>query len=103
MDFFSLLPGNLYLFLSVKTKTITRSTRYPLFAVFSVVSAVGLGLFAVIIWRTYMERRRSNLSSSSIEEKMQPVIDLIQTLKVAARLMKSRNRRLLLIPFAYTG
>ena len=98
----SLLPGNLYLYFSIKTEIITRSTRYPLFAVFSVVSAVGLALFAVIIWRTYIERRRSDSQPSNSQGKIK-LADILQTLKVAVRLLRTRQMLLLLIPFAYTG
>jgi hypothetical protein len=89
-------------YLSITTETITRWTRYPLFPVFSVVSILGLVLFALIIWRTYLERRQSNSPPSDREGKVS-LFDVIQTLKVAVRLLKTRNMLLLLVPFAYTG
>ncbi|UJR17236.1 hypothetical protein I4U23_004131 [Adineta vaga] len=100
----SLLPGSLYMYLSIDTEIITRSTRYPLFAVFSIISVVGLVVFVLLIWRRLIERRRqaNSLLSSNSDEKT-TINDIIQTLKIAFRLMKTRNMLLLLIPFAYTG
>ncbi|CAF3966651.1 unnamed protein product [Adineta steineri] len=96
------LPGNLFVYLSINTETITRSTRYPLFAVFSIVCAVGLAFFALIIWRTFIERRQSNSQLSNKEEKI-TMANIAETLKIAVRLLKTRNMLLLLISFAYTG
>ncbi|CAF4190929.1 unnamed protein product, partial [Adineta steineri] len=95
------LPGNLFVYLSINTETITRSTRYPLFAVFSIVCAVGLAFFALIIWRTFIERRQSNSQLSNKEEKI-TMANIAETLKIAVRLFKTRNMLLLLISFAYT-
>jgi hypothetical protein len=89
-------------YLSVTTEIITRSTRYPLFAVFSLVSIVGLVLYALIIWRTFVERRQSDSQPSNVEGKIR-LADITETMKIAIRLLKTRNMLLLLIPFAYTG
>lgn len=90
------------MYLSVTTEIITRSTRYPLFAVFSVVSAVGLAFFALIIWRSFNERLRRYSQPSNTETKI-TLADIKETMKIAVRLLKTRNMLLLLIPFAYTG
>ncbi|CAF4174625.1 unnamed protein product [Rotaria socialis] len=97
----SLLGGNLYVYLSLKADAITRTTRYPLFFVFSVVCAVGLVIYACIIWRWLIERRGQKLQSDPIEQKT-ALSDVIETFKIALRLLKTRNMLLLLIPFAYT-
>jgi len=81
---------------------IDRATRIPLFVVFSIVSAVGLLLFIFIIWRSYVEKRRDNLNRSD-EPKKSALEDISQTLKLAGKLLKTRNMLLLLIPFAYSG
>ncbi|CAM4802267.1 unnamed protein product [Rotaria magnacalcarata] len=98
----SLLGGNLYVYLSLKADAITRTTRYPLFFVFSVVCAIGLVIYACIIWRWLIERRGQKLQSDPIEQKT-ALSDVIETFKIALRLLKTRNMLLLLIPFAYTG
>ncbi|CAF4699759.1 unnamed protein product, partial [Rotaria magnacalcarata] len=97
-----LLGGNLYVYLSLKADAITRTTRYPLFFVFSVVCAIGLVIYACIIWRWLIERRGQKLQSDPIEQKT-ALSDVIETFKIALRLLKTRNMLLLLIPFAYTG
>jgi len=81
---------------------IDRATRIPLFLVFSIVSAAGLVVFLFIIWRSYVEKRR-NTSPRIEEEKKSTIADIGQTLKVAAKLLQTRNMLLLLIPFAYSG
>lgn len=81
---------------------IDRATRIPLFVVFSIVSAVGLFLFLCIIWRSYVEKNRVTLNRTE-EEKRGSLADIVHTLKVAVRLLKTRNMLLLLIPFAYSG
>ncbi|CAF4549176.1 unnamed protein product [Rotaria magnacalcarata] len=96
-----LLGGNLYVYLSLKADAITRTTRYPLFFVFSVVCAIGLVIYACIIWRWLIERRGQKLQSDPIEQKT-ALSDVIETFKIALRLLKTRNMLLLLIPFAYT-
>ncbi|CAF1605528.1 unnamed protein product [Adineta ricciae] len=98
----SLIPGNLYVYLSIDTEMITRSVRYPLFTVFSIVSAVGIACFGLVIWRTFSERRRANSELLKNEEKVS-CVDTVETLKIALRLLKTRNMLLLLIPFGYTG
>jgi len=81
---------------------IDRATRIPLFSVFSIVSAAGLVVFLFIIWRSYIEKRR-NTSPRIEEKKTSTIADIGQTLKVAAKLLQTRNMLLLLIPFAYSG
>ncbi|CAF1177430.1 unnamed protein product [Adineta steineri] len=98
----SLLSGNIYVFVALKTQIIDRATRIPLFAVFSIVSGAGLVLFIFIIWRSYVEKRRDNIPPIE-EPKKSTAADIVQTLKVAVRLLKTRNMLLLLIPFSYTG
>ncbi|CAF2311775.1 unnamed protein product [Rotaria sp. Silwood2] len=98
----SLLAGNVYIYISLKTEMIDSATRIPLFVVFSVVSAVGLVLFALIIWRSYVEKNRDTLIRN-VEEKRNTLVDIVQTLKIAVKLLKTRNMLLLLIPFAYSG
>ncbi|CAF1598759.1 unnamed protein product [Adineta ricciae] len=98
----SLIPGNLYVYLSIDTEMITRSVRYPLFTVFSIVSALGIACFGLVIWRTFSERRRVNSELLKNEEKIS-CVDIVETLKIALRLLKTRNMLLLLIPFGYTG
>jgi hypothetical protein len=96
----SVLPGNLYVYLSVKTEVITRSTRYPLFISFSVVVAIGLLLFAIIVWRSLIEQHRSQQQQ---QRQKVTLADIGHTLKIALRLLKTKNMLLLLITFAYTG
>jgi len=81
---------------------IDRTTRIPLFVVFSIVSAAGLLVFIFIIWRTYIEKRRENPSNSD-QPKKSISADIRETLVVAVKLLKTRNMLLLLIPFAYSG
>lgn len=81
---------------------IDRATRIPLFVVFSIVSAVGLILFVFIIWRSYVEKHR-NRTISTDPPKKSSMKDIIETLKMAGRLLRTRNMLLLLIPFAYSG
>jgi hypothetical protein len=98
----SLLPGNIYIYLSLKTEVINRSTRYSLFSIFSVVSGVSLTLFILIIWRSYIERRRDTLIKV-YEEKNGTLSDIGRTLKTAGQLLKTRNILLLLVLFFYLG
>ena len=98
----SLLAGNIYVFISLKTETIGHSTRIPLFVVFSAVSAVGLVLFLLITWRSYIEINRDVLNRNH-EEKKGTLADVCHTLKIAMKLLSTRNMLLLLIPFAYSG
>ncbi|CAF1336957.1 unnamed protein product, partial [Rotaria sordida] len=65
----SLLGGNLYVYLSLKADVITRSTRYPLFTVFSVVCAIALAIYAYIIWRWLIERRQQQLQLEPVKRK----------------------------------
>jgi hypothetical protein len=96
----SVIPGNLYVYLSLKTEVITRSTRYPLFIVFSIVCAVGLFFSAIIVWRSIIEQRRSQQQ----EQRQKVNLAVVgHTLKIALRLLKTKNMLLLLITFAYTG
>ncbi|CAF1351951.1 unnamed protein product [Rotaria sordida] len=98
----SLLGGNLYVYLSLKADVITRSTRYPLFTVFSVVCAIALAIYAYIIWRWLIERRQQQLQLEPVKRKT-ALSDVVDTLNIAVRLLRTRNMLLLLIPFAYTG
>lgn len=98
----SLLAGNIYVFIALKTQTIDRATRIPLFTVFSIVSVVGLALFALIIWRSILEKRRQP-AAETVTVKTSVWQDISSTLKTAGRLLKTRNMLLLLIPFAYSG
>lgn len=81
---------------------IDRATRIPLFIVFSIVSAVGLLIFALTIWRSKTEERREPLIDTENENKT-TTPNILAILKVAFRLLKTRNMLLLLIPFGYTG
>jgi hypothetical protein len=99
---FSLLPGNLYLYLSLKTEIIDRTTRYPLFSIFSVVAAVGLVLFIFIIWRSCIEERRDRIIMIN-ETKKGTLTGIGQTLKIFLRLLKTRHMFLLLFLFTYMG
>ena len=99
----SLLAGNIYVFIALKTETIDRATRVPLFVVFSIVSGLGLVLFILIIWRSYIEKRRDTPDGSVVEEKRSTMQDISHTLRVAGQLLRTRNMLLLLIPFAYSG
>jgi len=98
----SFLPGNIYVYLSLKTEIIHRTMRYSLFSILSVVSAIGLVLFILIIFRSYIERRRDGLIKSD-KEKESTLTDINQTLKTSVRLLKTRNMRLLLSLFIYLG
>jgi len=98
----SLLPGNIYVYLSLKTEIIHHTMRYSLFSILSVVSAIGLLLFIFIIIRSYIERRRDGLIKSD-KEKTNTLADISRTLKVAGRLLQTRNMLLLLILFIYLG
>jgi hypothetical protein len=81
---------------------IDRHTRIPLFVVFSIVSAVGLLVFIFIIWRSFVEKR-NEVQTRSEEPKRSVLADIGHTLKVAGKLLKTRNMLLLLIPCAYSG
>ncbi len=78
---------------------ITRSTRHSLFIIFTIICAVGLVLYAIIVWRSIIERRRSKQQQ---EEKV-TLASIKYTLSIALRLLKTKNMLFLLIPFAYTG
>ncbi|CAF0787485.1 unnamed protein product [Didymodactylos carnosus] len=99
----SLLAGNLYVYVSVRSDIITRKTRYLLFTVFSVVSGVGLALFLFIIWRSFIEKRRQKNLTLLTGEKKKNFRDILQELIIALRLLRTRNMLLLLLPFAYSG
>jgi hypothetical protein len=99
---FSLLPGNIYVYLSLKTEIIHHAMRYSLFSILSVVSAVGLILFILIIFRSYLDQRRNGLIKPE-KDKTSTLADISQTLKTAGRLLKTRNMRLLLIIFVFLG
>ncbi len=81
---------------------IDSHTRIPLFVVFSIVSAIGLVVFIFIIWRSFVDKRLES-STRSEEPKKSVIADIIKTLKVAGKLLRTRNMLLLLIPFAYSG
>jgi hypothetical protein len=81
---------------------IDRSTRYSLFSIFSVIAGIGLAIFILIIWRSYLERRRDTLIKIYVEKKGS-LADIGQTLKTIGRLLKTRNMLLLLVLFAYLG
>jgi len=98
----SLLPGNIYIYLTLKTETIDRTKRYPLFSIFSVIAAVSLVLFIFLIWRSYIERRRDNFIGIHKTKKV-TLADIGQTLKISGRLLKTRNMLLLLLLFIYLG
>ncbi len=96
------MPGNIYIYLSLKTEMIDRATRYPLFIIFSVVSAIGLLVFMLIIWRSYIERRLDTLHRI-YDVKKDALADIKRTFKTVGQLLKTRNMLLLLILFAYLG
>lgn len=98
----SLLAGNIYVYIALTADMIGEKKRIPLFVVFSIVSAVGLLVFVFIIWRSYVEKRRENPNRSN-EPKKSVLVDLRDTLKIAGKLLTTRNMLLLLIPFAYSG
>ncbi|CAF0968190.1 unnamed protein product [Didymodactylos carnosus] len=97
------LPGNLYIYLVLKSDIINRHTRYLLFTVFSVVCGIGLLVFILLIWRSFVEKRL--LLNSEKEKKKKKIIfqDIKQELLIALKLLKTPNMLLLLIPFAYSG
>lgn len=86
----------------MKTEIIDRNTRYSLFAILSVVSGVGLLLFLLIVFRSYMQRKRDTLIKPAEEEKS-ALADIVHTLKVAGRLLKTRHMLVLQVPFIYLG
>ena len=90
------------MFIALKAELIDRATRIPLFVVFSAVSGAGLVLFIFIIWRSYAEKRRENTVLPAPVKKS-VLADIGHTLKVAGKLLQTRNMLLLLIPFAYSG
>ena len=98
----SLLSGNIYLYLALKTETIQRQTRNSLFTIFSIVSAISLILFVIIAWRFHVEKRRRRFTRIELGKK-NAIAGLIQTLKTARQLLKTSHIRLLLILFAYLG
>ena len=86
----------------MKTEIIHRSTRYSLFAILSIVAAVGLLLFLLIVFRSYMERKRDTLIKPD-GEKTSALAGIVETLKVAGRLLKTRNMIILQVLFVYLG
>jgi hypothetical protein len=100
--FFSIsaIPGNLYIYLSLETGVIYRSARYQIFTVFSIVGAVSFLPFGIMVWRSRIERRRSQQQQ---ERKKVTLVDIGQTLTIALRLLKIRNILLLLISSVYIG
>lgn len=99
---FSLLPGNIYIYLTLKTDTIDRAMRYSLFSVLAVVVAVSLALFVLLIWRSCTEQRENSVIRNN-ETKKSSLARIVQTLKISGQLLKTRNMLLLLIIFAYLG
>ena len=98
----SMVSGNLYVYLSLKTEMIDRSTRYSLFSVFSIIAGIGLAIFILIIWRSYLERPRDTLIKIYVQ-KRSSLVHIGQTLKTMGRLLKTRNMLFLLVLFAYLG
>jgi hypothetical protein len=96
------IPGNIYVYIALKTEIIHHPMRYSLFAILSSVSAISLFVFILIIFRSYIERRKDGLINLD-EEKKSSFKDIIQTLKIAGRLIKTRHILLLLIFFVYLG
>jgi hypothetical protein len=76
--------------------------RYSLFSILSIVAAIALVVFIVIIFRSYIEGHREGLIEAD-KEKKSTLATIGQTLKIAGRLLKTRNILLLLIVFVYTG
>ncbi len=93
----SLLPGNIYTYLTLKTEIIDRTTRYSLFSIFSIIIVISLVLFIFLICRSCMEQRQND------KIKKTSLTNVIQTLKISGQLLKTRNMLLLLILFAYLG
>jgi hypothetical protein len=102
LDYISLLPGNIYVYVALKTEMIDRTTRYSLFSIFSTVAAVSLVFFIILIWRSCIERRHDNLIEKQ-ETKKNTLANVGQTLKTIGKLLKTRNMLLLLILFTYLG
>ncbi len=96
------IPGNTYVYVALKTEIIHHTMRYSLFAVLSVVAAVGLLIYIVVIFRSYTERRKDGLIKPD-EEKESAFAGIIRTLKIAGRLLKTRHMLLLQILFVYLG
>jgi len=99
---FSLLPGNIYIYLTLKTDIIDRTTRYSLFSVLASIVAVSLVLFVLLLWRSCMEQRENSVIRNN-ETKKSSLASIVQTLKISGQLLKTRNMLLLLIIFAYLG
>ena len=102
IDCSSLLLGNIYVYISLKTAIIDRATRHSLFAVFSTVAASSLVLFFVLVWRSYSDRRRARLIKPDVEQKS-ALTNVRQTLIAAGQVLKTRHMRLMLILFIYLG
>jgi MFS family permease len=98
----SLLSGNIYVYFSLKIEIIDHSTRHSLFTILSIVSAVSLVLFAIIIWRSYLERNRNPLIPSTVNKRV-TLATIAQTLNIAWQLLKTTHMKLLLIPCTYLG
>ncbi len=96
----SAIPGNLYVYLSLEAGVIYRSSRYKLFTVFSIVGAISFLPFGIMVWRSFIERRRSQPQQ---ERQKVTLVDIGRTLTIALRLLKTRNMLILLISFLYTG
>jgi hypothetical protein len=96
----SAIPGNLYVYLSLETGVIYRSSRHQLFTVFSIVGAISFIPFGIMVWRSLIERRR--LQQQQERQKV-TLVDIGRTLTIALRLLKTKNMLFLLISFVYTG
>jgi hypothetical protein len=68
----------------LKTGIIDRTTRYSLFSVFSIITAVSLVLFIVLIWRSWMEQRRSSVIRNN-ETKKSSLASVVQILKISGQ------------------
>ena len=69
---------------------------------FSVVAGIALAIFLVMVWRSYLERRRDTLIKI-YEEKKDSFASFGQTLKTIGQLLKTRNILLVLVLFTYLG
>ncbi len=96
----SAVLGNLYVYLSLETGVIYRSSRYQLFTVFSIVGAISFLPFGIMVWRSFIERRRSQQQQ---EQQKVTLADIGHTLTIGLRLLKTKNMLLLLISFIYAG
>lgn len=99
---YSLLPGNIYIYLTLKTETIGRTARFQLFSIFSIIVIVSIIMFIFITWRSCMDQRRDNATKKD-QIKRSSLTNIVQTLKISGQLLKTRNMLLLLILFIYLG